>query len=129
MIHTKILRCIRGILLSTPLFTGWVTAGQIEDIQRFQLQAVGAEMTVDEYRQASRNNQQQIRNFVTSYSESTLLSLGIPKKGVHMMGAVVGAAATQNATLYLNDEKSFAIDIKDAAQDDRAIYFGFKLDW
>jgi hypothetical protein len=120
---------MQGILLSTALFAGWVTAGQAEDTQPFELQAVGAEMTVDEYRQASRNNQKQIRHFVTSYSESTLLSLGLPNKGIHLMGAVVGAAATQNATLYLNDEKSFAIDIKDAAQDDRAIYFGFKLDW
>lgn len=86
-------------------------------------------MTVDQYRQASHSNQQQIRHFVESYSENTLLSLGVPKTGINLIGAVAGAAVTQNATVYLNDQKSFAIDIKDAAQDDRAIYFGYKLSW
>lgn len=129
MIRTKILSGIKNVLLGTLLVAGGITAGQAQDSQSIELLSVDADMTVGEYRQACRDNQRQIRQFVESYSENTLLSLGLPKRGVHMMGALAGAAATQNATLYLNDEKSFAIDIKDAAQDDRAIYFGFKLDW
>ncbi len=118
-----------GMLLGTLLFAGGVTAGQTDSTQPIDLQNVGANMSVDEYRQACHDNQKQVRNFVESYSESTLLSLGVPKAGVNMLGAVAGAAVTQNATLYLNDRKFFAIDIKDAAQEDRAIYLGFKLDW
>lgn len=129
MIRIKMLPGMICMLLSTPLFAGGTTAGQTKDIQPVELQSLGADMTADEYRQAYQNNQKRILRFIESYSENTLLSLGVPKKGIHMMGAVAGAAVTQNATLYLNDEKSFAIDIKDAAEDDRAIYFGFKLDW
>jgi hypothetical protein len=46
-----------------------------------------------------------------------------------VLGAVAGAAVTQNGTVYLNSGKSLAIDIKDAAQDDRAIIFAFKRKW
>ncbi len=86
-------------------------------------------MTADEYKQAYRSNQRQILKYIESYSESTLMAIGIPKKGVAALGAVAGAAVTQEATVYLNSSKSLAIDIKDAAQDNRAIFFAIKHEW
>jgi hypothetical protein len=86
-------------------------------------------MSADEYKQAYRSNQRHILKFVESYSESSLTALGIPKQGVAVLGAVAGAAVTQEATVYLNSSKSLAIDIKDAAQDDRAIFFAIKREW
>jgi len=129
VIRTNRLSGLLCLLLSTPLYAAGAAAERAAADPALKLQAVGADMTVDQYRQASHSNQQQIRHFVESYSENTLLSLGVPKTGINLIGAVAGAAVTQNATVYLNDQKSFAIDIKDAAQDDRAIYFGYKLSW
>jgi hypothetical protein len=112
-----------------PLYATGTSASQPGEGDRFQLRSVDATMTADEYEQAYRNNQRRIVKFVESYSEDTLMALGIPKKGVQVLGAVAGAAVTQNATLYLNSGKSLAIDIKDAAQDDRAIFFALKHKW
>jgi Tfp pilus assembly protein PilP len=117
------------LLAVVPFYASGVNASQPGDQDRFQLRSVDATMTADEYEQAYRTNQHRILKFVESYSETTLTALGIPKKGVEVLGAVAGAAVTQNGTVYLNSGKSLAIDIKDAAQDDRAIIFAFKRKW
>jgi hypothetical protein len=96
---------------------------------RYQLSNVHADMTEKEYRQAYRNNRGQIQNFIEDYSESSLASLGLPRKGVHLIGAVAGAAITQDATFYVNKSKFMAVEIRDAAEDDRSIFFGLKVDW
>jgi hypothetical protein len=57
------------------------------------------------------------------------MALGVPKSGVRTLGVVAGAAITQTATVYLNTGKTLFIDIKDAAQDDRAIFFAIKRSW
>jgi Tfp pilus assembly protein PilP len=116
-------------LAVSPFYASGVNASQPGDQDQFQLRSVDATMTADEYEQAYRTNQHRILKFVESYSETTLTALGIPKKGVEVLGAVAGAAVTQNGTVYLNSGKSLAIDIKDAAQDDRAIIFAFKRKW
>jgi len=118
-----------GMLLLSPLPVTQTRADQLETARTVQLTPVGADMTADEYRDAYRQNQKQLRNFVRDYSENSLLALRVPRRGVQLMGAVAGFAVTQNATLYLNDRKSFAINIKDTSQDDRAIYFGYKRSW
>jgi hypothetical protein len=126
MIRARTAAC----LLTGALFgSAGAAASQPGEPDRFQLRSVDATMTADEYKQTYQSNQRRILKFVESYSESTLMSLGLPKKGVEALGAVAGAAVTQEATLYLNSAKSLAIDIKDAAQDDRAIYFAIKRKW
>ena len=96
---------------------------------QFDLRSVDATMTADEYRDAYRSNQHRIRRFIKSYSENTLISLGIPRQGVRALGIIGAAAVTQDASFYLNSGKSLAIDIKDAAQDDRALFFAIKHRW
>lgn len=96
---------------------------------RYLLRNVHADMTETEYRRAYRNNRGQIQNFIEDYSESSLTSLGLPRKGVHLIGAVAGAAITQDATFYVNKSKLMAVEIRDAAEDDRSIFFGLKVDW
>ena len=117
------------LLTCIPFYSAGVVAKQPNEPEHLQLRSVNATMTADEYKRAYRSNQRQILKFVESYSESTLMSLGIPKMGVEALGAVAGAAVTQEATVYLNSSKSLAIDIKDAAQDDRAIFFAIKHEW
>lgn len=106
-----------------------VAASQPGEPDYFQLQHVDATMGADEYEQAYRRNQRRILKFVEAYSENALKAFGIPQKGVAVLGAVAGAAVTQEATVYLNSSKSLAIDIKDAAQDDRAVFFAIKKKW
>jgi len=126
MIDSK--RVISTLLLGMPLLVA-STVVRSDTPDELELQPVDANMTTDEYRQTCRDNQQHIRKFVESYSESTLMSWGVPKKGIGVLGAVAGAAVTQQATLYLDADKSFAIDIHDMAQDDRAIFFAIKHNW
>ena len=116
------------LLLGTWFFTG-MAAAQSREPSDFELQSVDSTMSADQYRQACQRNQHRIRKFLESYSEDTLLSWGMPKKGIHVLGAIAGAAVTQEATLYLNSAKSLAIDLQDAAQNDRAIFFAIKHKW
>lgn len=118
------------LLLSTPAWAAEpLDAVGTSVWKRYQLRSVDASMDEEEYHQASRNNQKQIRRFIKNYSETSLTSLGIPRRGVHLVGAVAGAAITQNASFYLNKSKFLALEIKDAAEDDRSIFLGFKVDW
>lgn len=117
------------LLCSSLNAQGPLVVGDRSEADAFRWKVYAGDMSAEEYRQAYRDNQDQVLDFVENYSESTLISLGIPRKGVHMMGAVVGAAIGQDATLYLNDSKSLAIDIKDPDGNDRAVYLGVKLDW
>ena len=86
-------------------------------------------MSNEEYEDSCRDNQRFIRKFITGYSENALTSVGVPKAGVDFMGVAAGLAAGQNARFYLNDSKLFAVEIKDATQDDRAVFLGVSLDW
>lgn len=126
MIDSK--RVIPTLLLGMPLLVA-STLVRSATPDELTLQPVDANMSADEYRQTCRDNQQHIRKFIESYSESTLMSWGVPKKGIGVLGAVAGAAVTQQATLYLNADKSLAIDVQDMAQDDRAIFFAIKHNW
>lgn len=88
-----------------------------------------ASMSDAEYEDACRDNQRFLRKFVTNYSEGALTSIGVPKAGIDLMGVAAGLAAGQNARFYLNDSKLFAVELKDATEDDRAVFVGIKVDW
>ena len=55
--------------------------------------------------------------------------MGVPKTGVKVLGAAAGLAAGKDARLYLNDSKIMALELRDATEDDRALFFGISLDW
>lgn len=131
MIHTKTAFVALSLLIgsSADAQNPAPVVGEPVQVERYHWRPIDVSMSADEYNRAYRDNQDQLLDFVEDYSESTLMALGIPRKGVHMMGALAGAAITQDATLYLNSNKSLALDIKNAAEDDRAIYIGFKVDW
>jgi hypothetical protein len=95
----------------------------------YEWQSVNGDMTASEYRQSYRHNQRIVRDFVKNYSESTLTSMGVPKTGVKVLGAAAGLAAGKDARLYLNDSKIMALELRDATEDDRALFFGISLDW
>jgi len=96
---------------------------------RHEWQIVSGDMSEGDYRNSYRHNQRIVRDFVKSYSHSALTSIGIPKTGVKLMGAAVGLVAGQDVKLYLNKSKIMALELRDATEDDRAVFFGIKMDW
>jgi len=96
---------------------------------RHEWRSVRGDMSAGDYRNSYRHNQRIVRDFFKSYSESTLTSIGISKTGVKLMGAAAGLAAGQDARLYLNKSKIMAIEVKDATENDRAVFFGINMDW
>ena len=122
MIHTTTRIISALILLITS--TQYALGGDNLNWREFD-----ASMSDEEYEDAYRDNQRFLRKFVTNYSESALTSIGVPKAGIDLMGAAAGLAVGQNARFYLNDSKLFAVELKDATEDDRAVILGIKVDW
>ena len=92
-------------------------------------QTFSAGMSDQQYRNTYRDNQHRIGKFLKSYSENTLLSVGIPKTGVKVLGVAAGLAANRDATLYLNKSKILALQFKDVVNDNRTMFIGIKMDW
>ncbi len=92
-------------------------------------QAYDNAMSDQQYRRVYKDNQHQIGKFIKSYSENTLLSIGVPKTGIKIMGIAAGLATNRNAKLYLNKSRILALEVKDAANDNRAMFIGIKMDW
>lgn len=92
-------------------------------------QTYSTDLSDQEYRRISRHNQRRVRNIVKSYSENTLLSMGVPESGVKFVGIAAGLAANRNATLYLNKNRFLALQFKDVINDNRAMFIGIKMDW
>jgi hypothetical protein len=92
-------------------------------------QSFSTGMSDQQYRNAYKNNQHRIGKFLKSYSENTLLSVGIPKTGVKVLGVAAGLAANRDATLYLNKSRILALQVKDATNENRAMFIGIKMDW
>jgi hypothetical protein len=86
-------------------------------------------MSDQQYRSVYRHNKHRISRFVKSYSKNALLSMGIPKTGIKVLGVAAGLAANRDATLYLNKSKILALQFKDVVNDDRTMFLGLKMDW
>ena len=96
--------------------------------ERLQWKHVDEYMSAKEYREASRHNRQVFRKAAHEALENTLMSYGIPRKGVAITGAAVGLAV-KGAKMDLNDSKTLTMEVKDVASEDRAISLKLKLDW
>lgn len=108
-----------------PAFS--IGQSSIDKPQHWQTYTDG--MSDQQYRNAYRNNQRRISRFIKSYSENALLSAGIPETGIKVIGVAAGLAANRDATLYLNKNHILAVQFKDVVNDNRALFFGIKMDW
>jgi len=106
-----------------------LSVGESSTQSRYDLTGYQSSMDADEYRNTYQENRHRLQKYITHQSEDSLVSLGLSRNNVHMLGAIAGAAATQNARVYINDSRSLAIDVKDAAAEDRAVFLGVKIDW
>ena len=107
--------------------SGLATDSQSENPPEWRLYETS--MSPTQYREACRQNQDLVLDYVKRYSKDTLASVGIPKAGINLMGTAAGLAAGQDARFYLNKSKLFALEVKDATGADRSLMFGIKVDW
>ncbi len=87
-------------------------------------QQVGANMSPGKYVEAIRHNRRLARDRLTD----TIVSLGVPKTGLNLMGAAV-ALAVDDLKLPLNKSKTLALKIDDATTENRSALLQVKFDW
>lgn len=85
-------------------------------------------VSMQEYEATYSRNRRFVGNNLESYSKHALGMIGIPEQGVNLMGAALGMAIN-GGRLNLNKSKTLALELKDAGNSDRSVYFGIKLDW
>lgn len=103
-------------------------SGPDREFERRPWRKVDANMSPDEYRDRYRENQRLARETLTFYSKRTLTSIGVPEAGVEFMGVAVGLAMN-DAKFHLNTSRTVALELKDVADKDRALFLGIKMDW
>ena len=89
-----------------------------------QWREVGADMSPGQYGEALRHNRRLAQETVTS----TIVSFGVPKMGVNVMGAAI-ALAVADLKVPLNKSRTLALKIDDAADQSRSALLQMKLDW
>lgn len=107
---------------SNPLLAGL-------DRDRHHWQDVDGDMSTNAYRKASRNNQRLAKDSLVSYSKKAFTSIGVPEKGIALMGATIGLLADEQASFHLNRSKTMALEFKDIVSDDPAVFLGVTLEW
>ena len=101
----------------------------LPDSDRVEWRSIDEDMSSEEYHQAYRRNQRILYKQLKNLSENALLSIGVPRKGSKYLGAAAGLAVKQDAKLHLNKSKTFALELNDIGEDDRAVIFGISRDW
>jgi len=94
------------------------------ETDQYQWQQVGADMAPGKYREALRHNRRLARDTLTD----TIVSFGVPKMAVNLMGAAA-VLAVEDLQLPLNKSKTVALKIEDAIDDDRSAILQMKFDW
>ena len=94
------------------------------EADRYKWRQVDADMSPVTYGEALRHNRRVARETLTN----TIVSIGVPKMGVSLMGAAV-ALAVDDLKVPLNKSKTLALKIDDATDEDRSAILQMKLEW
>ena len=94
------------------------------EADRYQWRHVGADMSPVTYGEALRHNRRVARETLTN----TIVSIGVPKIGLNLMGAAV-ALAIDDLKVPLNKSKTLALKLDDATNEDRSATLQIKLTW
>ncbi len=109
------------------------SASKYSASDKFQWRQVTDGVSINEYRKTYRHNQRVLRSAVRSYSRSAAASMGLPEKATQLAEVTAGLATSlltnQDIKFRLNDKKTFALEIKDPADNDRALFLNYKLKW
>ena len=90
--------------------------------------SVDMTMSLQEYEGMYSRNQKVVLKNLRSYSENALVSIGISRQSINLMGAALGLAFS-DPKLSLNKSKTLTLEIKDAEDSDRRFYLGIDLNW
>jgi hypothetical protein len=97
-----------------------------DDRQRWQ--QIDHHMSPDRYTSAAHDNQRLLRKSAQRFLDNGLTSLGVPKQGIALTGAVVGLAIS-GGKLNLNESKTMLLELDEMTSEDRALSFKLKLNW
>lgn len=103
------------------------------DPDKLQWRQITEDVSASEYRKTYRHNQRVLRSALKLYSESAVESIGLPETARQLVGGATGVAANlltnHDVRFGLNDKKSFAFEVRDPADNDRALFLNYKLKW
>lgn len=103
----------------------WMQApGGSIDLRSRQWQNINPGMSTDAYRDASRRN----RRLLVQRLEDAAVSLGASETATNVLGAVIGLAAG-NPEISLNRSKTLSLQLNDATDNDRSVFFKVGFDW
>lgn len=103
------------------------------DPDRLQWRQISDDVSASEYRKTYRHNKRVLRSALKLYSESAAESMGLPETARQLVGGATGVAANlltnHDVRFGLNDKKTFAFEVRDPADNDRALFLNYKLKW
>lgn len=99
------------------------------EVQQQKLHRVDTNMSSREYETTYNRNRKLVQNNLNAYSRDMLNVIGIPDHIGSRMGAALGVAINDSATLNLNESKTLALEFDNVSNQGRALYFKIKLNW
>ena len=98
-------------------------------LKQRNLHRIDMSFSPQEYEEVSSRNRRMVLKNLKSFSGNALKSIGVPKQGIDIVGATLGAVYNNGAKMDLNKSKTLALEVKDMVGSDRALFLGVKLGW
>jgi hypothetical protein len=96
--------------------------------QQSPWRTIDAGMSPADYRQAYRQNQRLVVDFVEFHSKRALASTGISERAIGLVGTAA-LLPLRNTRFHLNSSKTMAVEFQDVTDNDRALLLEFKRKW
>jgi hypothetical protein len=104
-----------------------------QDPGKSQWRQVADDVSASEYRKTYRHSKRDLRSALSPYSDSAAESMGLPKQAGRLAGGAAGVVASlltnHGVKIGLNDNNTFAFEVRDPADNDRAMFLSYKLKW
>jgi hypothetical protein len=98
-------------------------------LKQRNLHRIDMSLSPQEYKEVSSRNRKIVLKNLKSFSGNALKSIGVPKQGIDIVGATLGAVYNNGAKMDLNKSKTLALEVKDMVGSERALFLGVKLGW
>ena len=98
-------------------------------LKQRNLHRIDMSFSPQEYEEVSRRNRRMVLKNLKSFSGNALKSIGVPRQGIDIVGATLGAVYNNGAKMDLHKSKTLALEVKDMVGSDRALFLGVKLGW
>jgi len=123
---------IRTAVISSILITCSIVHADDREVQlgleQEYFHHIDPHMSHQEYEGISKRNRRYVLDNLSSYSENTLETIGIPESGIKVLGAALDFAL-DGSRLNLYKSKVLCLRLKDVKDSDRALYLNIGFDW